>query len=172
MKHIRMGLHALFTVLILVATPALAQSSLTPQEQAHLEAFDDFDFRVFKGEKWDELSLSHSEDVIVHWPDGRTTEGLDVHIDDLAALFVWAPDTRISEHPISIAMDNYTNVVGVFEGTFTEPMPLPDGSTLEPTGQAFKLLMSTVGRWENDVMVELWLFWDNGLFTEQLGLVE
>ncbi len=62
MKHIRMGLHALFTVLILVATPALAQSSLTPQEQAHLETFDDLDFRVFTGEEWDELSLSHSED--------------------------------------------------------------------------------------------------------------
>lgn len=173
MKRIRAVPHILFvTLLMLTTVPALAQASLTPEEQAHLETFDDLDFRVFTGEEWDDLNLSHAENVIVHWPDGRTTEGIDVHIDDLAALFVWAPDTRILEHPIRIAMDSYTSVVGVFEGTFTEPMPLPDGSFIEPTGQPFKLLMSTVGRWEDGVMAEEWLFWDNGLFMKQIGLAD
>ena len=169
---------ALLTSFLLLSCSGMAQDtltsedSLTPEERANLETFDDLDFRVFTGEEWDDLDLSHAEDVIVHWPDGRTTQGIDVHIEDLAALFVWAPDTRILEHPIRIAMGNYTSVVGVFEGTFTEPMPLPDGSFIEPTGQPFKLLMSTVGRWEDGVMAEEWLFWDNALFMEQIGLAE
>src|SRR4249920_3067210 len=69
-------------------------------EQANLANFDDLDFNVFSGQKWDELSKSHSKDIVVHWPDGHTTTGLDVHIEDLKAMFVYAPDTRIKEHAI------------------------------------------------------------------------
>ena len=35
---------------------------------------------------------------------------------------------------------------------------------------AFKLPMLTVGRWENGVMVEEWLYWDNQAFMKQVGL--
>jgi hypothetical protein len=30
--------------------------------------------------------------------------------------------------------------------------------------------MATIGRWENGVMVEEWLFWDNQTFMKQIGL--
>jgi len=40
--------------------------------------------------------------------------------------------TRIKEHPIKIAQGNYTAVVGVMEGTFSAPMPTPDGKTSRP----------------------------------------
>lgn len=145
-----------------------SEDSLTEEEKANLANFDDLDYRVFSNEEWQDLHLSHADDVIVHWPDGRTTVGLDVHIEDLAALFVWAPDTRILMHPIRIAMDDWTAVVGVFEGTFTEPMPLPDGTFIEPTGNAFRLLMSTVGHWQNGEMTEEFLFWDNQYFMDQI----
>lgn len=62
-------------------------------------------------------------------------------------------------------------MIGVIEGTFTEPMPLPDGNTIPPTGKSFKLTMSTVGYWENGVMVEEYLFWDNLEFMKQIGLM-
>ena len=178
MKNIRRLTQALFASLLLVASAGLAQDtltsedSLTEEEATNLATFDDLDYRVFTNEQWEDLHLSHADDVIVHWPDGRVTEGIDVHIEDLAALFVWAPDTRILEHPIRIAMDNWTSVVGVFEGTFTEPMPVGNGEFIEPTGQPFRLLMSTVGRWEDGEMAEEWLFWDNGLFMQQIGLAE
>lgn len=139
-------------------------------ETANLENFDDLDFNVFSGQKWDELSKSHAKDIVVHWPDGHSTTGIDVHITDLKGMFVYAPDTRIKEHPIKIASGEWTAVTGVMEGTFTEPMPIGDGKTIPPTGKAFKLTMATIGRWENGVMAEEWLFWDNQTYMKQIGL--
>ncbi len=141
-------------------------------ETAHLENFDDLDFNVFSGQKWDQLEKSHAKDVIVHWPDGRTTTGIDVHIEDLKAMFVYAPDTRIKEHPIRIASGGWTAVTGILEGTFTQPMPIGDGKTIPPTGKPFKLLMATFGHWKNGVMDEEWLFWDNQTFMKQIGLAQ
>lgn len=140
-------------------------------EIQHLKTFDDLDFDVFTNQKWDRLKESHSEDIIVHWPDGRITEGIEPHIEDLKAMFVYAPDTRIEQHPIKIASGDWTSVVGIIEGTFTEPMPLPDGTVIEPTGMPFKLTMVTVGHWNEDgVMDEEYLFWDNLAFMTQIGL--
>ena len=138
--------------------------------QQHLETFDELDFDVFTNQQWQRLHESHSEDIIVHWPDGRTTEGLEAHVDDLKYMFVYAPDTRIQEHPIKIASGSWTSVIGVIEGTFTEPMPLPDGNTIPPTAKSFKLIMNTVGYWENGVMAEEYLFWDNFEFMKQIGI--
>jgi hypothetical protein len=57
------------------------------------------------------------------------------------------------------------------EGTFTKPMPLPDGKAIPPTGKAFKLPMATIGHWNKDgVMSEEYLFWDNATYMKQLGL--
>lgn len=138
--------------------------------ETNLQIFDDLDFNVFTNQKWDELNRSHSENIIVHWPDGRTTTGIDVHIEDLKRLFVFAPDTRILEHPIRISCGDLTAVTGVFEGTFTEPMPIGDGQTIAPTGQAFRIDMATIGKWENGTMSEEWLFWDNQTYMNQIGL--
>jgi hypothetical protein len=156
---------------------ALAELAAVQAEQAriekNLETFDTLDFEIFSGQKWDRLHESHAEDIIVHWPDGRTTEGLDVHIADLEAFFVYAPDTRIETHPIRIGQGEWTGVVGVIEGTFSEPMPIGDGQFIPPTGKSYKLTMATIGHWNEDgVMDEEYLFWDNLTFMRQIGLAE
>jgi glutamate dehydrogenase (NAD(P)+) len=46
-------------------------------------------------------------------------------------MFVFAPDTRIVEHPIRIASGPWTAVTGSMEGTFSQPMPLPDGTSMD-----------------------------------------
>ena len=165
--------------LTLIALVALGCSSESPYEDEarriaeNLDTFDDLDYRVFTQQEWADLHLSHAEDIIVHWPDGRMTVGIDAHIEDLAAMFVWAPDTRIEEHPIRIGDGEYTAVVGWIEGTFTEPMPLGDDQFIEPTGNAYRLRMVTVGHWNDDgVMDEEFLFWDNQEFYRQHGLLE
>lgn len=152
------------------AVPANADEQSV--EQKNIATFDDLDFNVFSNQKWDELSHSHAENIVVHWPDGHTTTGIDVHIADLKQMFVYAPDTRIKEHPLKIAEGNLTAVTGIMEGTFTEPMPLGDGTFAQPTGKAFKLPMATIGRWENGVMQEEWLYWDNQSYMNQLGLAK
>jgi len=140
-------------------------------EQANLENFDDLDFNVYSGQKWEQLGRSHAKDIVVHWPDGRLTRGIESHIDDLKGMFVFAPDTRIKEHPIRIASGEWTAVMGAMEGTFTKPMPVGEGKTIPPTGKPFKLSMVTIGHWKNGVMDEEWLMWDNHAFMQQIGLV-
>lgn len=140
------------------------------QVSENLATFDTLDFDVFTNQKWDQLHHSHGKNIIVHWPDGHQTQGIDVHIEDLKAMFVYAPDTRIQVHPIKFGSGEWTSVIGVMEGTFTRPMPLPDGTSIPPTGKSFRLVMNTVGRWKNGVMIEEYLFWDNQAYMQQLGL--
>ena len=137
---------------------------------SHLRTFDTLDYEVFSGQQWHRFQESHAKNIKVYWPDGHVTEGLDVHLVDMKNLFVHAPDTRIKEHPIKFGSGNYTAVTGVFEGTFTKPMPIGNGKFIQPTGKAFKMPMATVGIWENGVMIEEHLFWDNQTYATQIGL--
>lgn len=139
--------------------------------KAQLDTFDDLDYNVFSNQKWTEFHRSHSKDVTVHWPDGHATKGLEKHIEDLKAMFVWAPDTRVKEHPVKVAQGEWTAVIGIMEGTFTQPMPIGDGKSIAPTGKAFKIRMATFCHWTKDgTMDEEFLFWDNQEFMKQIGL--
>jgi len=140
--------------------------------KVHLATFDTLDFDVFTNQKWERLKESHAQDIVVHWPDGHSTTGLEKHTSDLKDMFVYAPDTRIKTHPIKIAEGEWTSVVGVMEGTFTKPMPIGEGKTIPPTGKAFKLTMCTVGHWKNGTMDAEYLFWDNQTFMKQIGLAQ
>jgi hypothetical protein len=140
--------------------------------QVNLVKFDDLDFNVFTGQKWEQLGKSHAQNVVVHWPDGYTSNGLEQHTEDLKAMFVWAPDTRITEHPIKIANGEWTAVMGVMEGTFTQPMPTDDGKNIAPTGKVFRVEMATLAHWRNGLMDEEYLFWDNQALLEQIGVGE
>ena len=138
--------------------------------KAHIDVFDDLDYNVFSNQKWTELHRSHSADITVHWPDGHATKGIERHIEDLKAMFVWAPDTRIKEHPVKLGQKDWTAVIGVMEGTFTQPMPIGGGKTTPPTGKAYRITMATIGHWKDGVMDEEYLFWDNQEFMKQIGL--
>lgn len=154
------------------AVELAAMKAVEAEEQKNLATFDDLDFNVYSNQKWEEFSKSHADDIVVHWPDGRTTTGMAAHFEDLKQQFVFAPDTKIKTHPIKIAQGNMTAVAGVMEGTFTQPMPIGDGKTIAPTNKPFKLDMVTIGRWENGVMKEEWLMWDNQAFMKQIGLAK
>jgi SnoaL-like polyketide cyclase len=174
---------------LLAAAPAMAAETRWPGTQAgvpapkatgvpaelrqNLATFDDLDFRVYTGQQWQDLHLSHSQDVIVHWPDGHTTQGIERHIEDLKVMFTFAPDNRILEHPVRFGTQDaeWTAVTGWLEGTFARPMVLADGTTIQPTGKAYRIPMATIGHWNEDgVMFEEFLFWDNGEFMRQIGL--
>ena len=141
--------------------------------EKNLATFDTLDYTVFTNQEWTRLHESHAKDIKVYWPDGHMTQGIDVHIADLSALFVYAPDTRIKVHPIRFGSGNMTAVTGVFEGTFTKPMPIGDGKFIQPTGKAFKMPMCTIGIWGPDgTMTEEHLFWDNQTYMKQIGLAK
>ena len=136
----------------------------------NLQTFDTLDFTVFSNQQWVRLHESHAKDIKVNWPDGHFTLGIDRHIADLKAMFVYAPDTNIKIHPIRFGSGNMTCVTGVMTGSFTVPMPIGEGKFIQPTGKSFSLPMCTVGIWKNGVMIEEYLFWDNQTYMNQLGL--
>jgi hypothetical protein len=126
---------------------------------------------VFSRQDWSRVAESHAPYIRVHWPDGHYTDGIDKHIQDMAALFVWAPDLRIQAHPVRVAKDNLTAVTGVLTGTFTQPMPAGNGGTIAPTGKAFALDMITVGIWNRQgTMDEEFVFWDGQALSHKIGL--
>jgi hypothetical protein len=151
-------------------TPPPKAERQVPEVETNLKEFDTLDFDVFSNQKWDRLHESHSKDIVVTWPDGHETKGIDKHIDDLKALFVFAPDIAIKTHPIRFGSGSWTAVTGVMTGTFTKPMPLPDGKSIDPTGKRFAIGMATIGHWKNGSMDHEWLFWDNQDFMNQIGL--
>lgn len=134
------------------ATPAPKHEKQAPNVERHLRVFDTLDFDVFSNQKWDRLKESHSTDIVVTWPDGHETKGIHHHIDDLKAMFVFAPDITIKEHPIRFGSGAWTSVTGVMTGTFTKPMPTGDGKTIAPTGKRFAISMATIGHWTGDTM--------------------
>ncbi|MDB4903841.1 MAG: polyketide cyclase [Mucilaginibacter sp.] len=140
--------------------------------KSHLTKFDTLDFVIFSGQQWVRFHETHAKDIVVNWPDGHHTNGLARHLEDMKAMFVYAPDTRIKIHPIRFGngTGEWTCVTGVMEGTFTKPMPLGKGKFIQPTGKAFKIPMCTVGHWKNGLMVEESLFWDNQTYMNQMGL--
>ncbi|MBI4940027.1 MAG: ester cyclase [Actinobacteria bacterium] len=151
-------------------TPVVPKG-LTGRERAQLALFDDMDFFVYSGQQWDRMAESHAQDIRVHYPDGTFTDGLDAHIEALKFQFLWAPDTRVRQHPIKIAKGDLTAVVGIAGGTFTQPLPLPDGTSIPPTGKAFQFSMVTVGRWNRrGTMDEEFLFLDQQSVNQQIGL--
>jgi len=154
------------------ADPKLAQYEAAEKLVAeHLATFDELDYVVFTQQQWTRLHESHSQDVIVHWPDGHFTTGIQKHIEDLKAMFVYAPDTRIKVHTVKLGQGEFTAVIGVMEGTFTKPMPKGDGTFIQPTGKAFKINMCTVGHWTKGIMDEEYLFWDNLTYLKQIGMM-
>jgi len=162
-----------------VQAKSAASQELSKYKQAeqtnekNLKTFDTLDFDVYTHQKWDRLGESHAKDILVHYPDGHTSKGIDAHIAELKQMFVFAPDTHINVHPVRFGDGEWTGVVGVIEGTFSQPMPLPGGKSIPPTGKSFKLTMATLGHWTKDgVMDEEYLFWDNLEFMKQIGLAQ
>ena len=168
-------------LLMVGVSPATAASPVDPKlaeyqtleklVAEHIATFDELDYVVFTQQQWERLHESHSKDVIVHWPDGHFTTGIEKHIEDLKAMFVYAPDTRIKVHTVKLGQGEWTAVIGIMEGTFTKAMPTADGKSIPPTGKAYRITMCTVGHWKDGVMNEEYLVWDNLTYMKQLGLM-
>ncbi|WP_172280151.1 ester cyclase [Chryseobacterium sp. LAM-KRS1] len=136
----------------------------------NLDNFDDLDFNVYSHQKWDEMSRSHDQGIIVHYPDGTKTVGLKAHIERSKKIFSFAPDTENPIHHVRIGQGYYTAVTGIWKGTFTRPMLLANGRIIQPTKKKFNIEMATIGRWnDRGRMVEEWLFYDDYTFMSQIG---
>lgn len=154
---------------------ATGQERTTNEEltRQRLRRFDSLDFQFYSNQQWDSFAVSHDPNIKVYYPDGTVTTGLfPQHIDMLTPLFAFAPDTKITSHPVKFGSGDWTAVIGEMEGTFSKPMDLGNGKTIPPTGKKFKLTMSTIGHWKDGKMIEEYLHWDNHSMMKQIGLVQ
>ena len=141
--------------------------------EMRLARFDSLDYEFYSNQDWKNFSISHADNIKVYYPDGKITTGLNPeHIDMLTPMFVFAPDTKIKNHPVRFGSGDWTCVIGEMEGTFSKPMPIGNGKTIPPTNKKFKLSMSTIGHWKAGKMIEEYLFWDNQSFMKQIGLAQ
>jgi hypothetical protein len=82
------------------------------------------------------------------------------------------PDVHVhnNPYPIQFGSGDWITVITRTTGTFTGEMKLPDGKVIAPTGKAFDLNFSTTAKWDGDVMVEEFVFWNSALQAQQIGL--
>ena len=106
--------------------------------EKNLKVFDTLDFDVFSNQKWERLGESHAKDIVVTWPDGHETKGIEKHIEDLKAMFVYAPDITIKVHPIRFGSGSWTTATGVMTGTSASRCHLADGSIHRAYRQALR----------------------------------
>ncbi len=198
MKNPIFKINLVATLLVLVATAAFTSCTNGGGDTAKLQAkidslqselkmltdekaltemrlvrFDSLDYEFYSNQDWKNFAISHADNIKVYYPDGMTTTGLNPqHIDMLTPMFVFAPDTKIKNHPVRFGSGDWTCVIGEMEGTFSKPMPIGNGKTIPPTNKKFKLSMSTIGHWKDDKMIEEYLFWDNQSFMKQIGLAQ
>lgn len=160
---------ALIASLIVMPLGALPSRGEDAAE-TNLKRFDTLDFDAYSKQDWKLFTELHCADVVVHFPDGRETRGIEQHVHDIKQLFSGTPDSRISSHPIRVGSKDWTAVTGVMEATFSEPMALGGGAVQPPTGKKLKLTMATFARWKDGCIAEEFLFWDNAAYAKQLGI--
>jgi hypothetical protein len=148
------------------AGPSLAANGTTTTTSTEVAGSS----KAKSGNKWEELHKSDSPDLKVHWPDGHVTVGLQKHIGDLDSMFAFAPDARIDGEPTKTVNGEWTTVVRVAAGTFTQPLSTPDGKTLAPTGKPFKIWIATITHADNGVVNEEYLFWNDKTLKTQIGI--
>lgn len=135
-----------------------------------LRAQERYDFDVFNKQKWERLGETHADGLVVVWPDGRETQGLHAHIQDLKALALPMPDLRVSAHPLKFGHGEWTLVLADLKGSFTREMPLPAGRTAPPTGKQLELRIAVVSHWKDGKIDRKLLFYDQQAWLRQLGL--
>jgi ketosteroid isomerase-like protein len=119
------------------------------------------------------MNAAHHPDMVAHvMGSTEPIRGREAHAATMAAMFRAFPDVRVHNdpYPIQFGDGEWITVVTTTTGTFTGEMELPDGNVIPGTGKAFELAFTTTAKWEDDQLVEEYVFWDSALMAQQIGL--
>ena len=116
--------------------------------EANLKAFDILDFEAWNKRNWDLFRKFHTDDVVVFYPNGASTVGIEAHVAASQAS-LQGVDLIITSHPIRFGSGDYTAVTG------TVDVKLPNGAVI-------KTEIVTIARWKNGRIAEERLYgWTN-----------
>lgn len=119
------------------------------------------------------FAAAHHPDMVAHVMGSlEPVVGRDALGAALDAMVRAFPDMRVHNdpYPVQFGADDWTTVIGKVTGTFSGEMVFPDGTVLPGTGKSFEVDLATTARWEGELMVEEWVFWDSALMAQQIGL--
>lgn len=151
----------------------MTTSTMSPLRSAHILALmkkgdDAFNERDFAG-----MEAVHHPDLVAHIVGNPApVRGQSAHAEAMMGMFRAFPDVHVDNnpYPVQFADGNWLTVITRVTGTFTGELVLPDGTVLPGTGKRFDLPFATTARWENELLVEEFVFWDSALMAQQIGL--
>ena len=140
---------------------------------AHLLALMKMGDDAFNSRDFAAMKAVHHPDIIAHISgSAEPIKGQPAHAAMMKAMFRTFPDIHVHNDPYRIQFGNgdWTTVITRTRGTFTGEMVLPDGKGIAPTGKAYDLDLATTAKWDGDLLIEEFVFWDTALQAQQLGL--
>ena len=151
----------------------MAASTRTSDRVAHvlgrMRAGDDaFNRRDRAG-----MDAVHHPDMVAHITgSAEPIRGRDAHAGAMEGMFRAFPDVHVDNdpYPIQFGHGDWMTVVTKATGTFSGEMTLPDGTVIAGTGKSFELDFATTARWDGELLVEEYVFWDSALMAQQIGL--
>jgi hypothetical protein len=129
---------------------------------------DAFNVRDFATTK----ALHHPEMIAHVMGSAEPIRGEPAHAAAMNEMIRIFPDVHVHSdpYPIQFGSGDWITVVTRTTGTFKGEMKLPDGKVIAPTGKSFDLDFTTTARWDGDVLIEEYVFWDSALQAQQIGL--
>jgi hypothetical protein len=128
---------------------------------------DAFNARDFVG-----MKAVHHPQMVTHMGGPEPIRGQPAHAEAMKAMIETFPDCHVTNdpYPIQFGSGDWTTVVTRSKGTFTGKMILPGGKVIAPTGKKFDINFTTTAKWDGDLLVEEFVFWDSALQAQQLGI--
>lgn len=140
---------------------------------AHLLALTKQGDDAFNARDVAAMNAIHHPDMITHLPgSAEPILGRQPHAEMIEAMMFTFPDIYVHNdpYPLQFGSGDWITVITRTTGTFTGELVLPSGQVVPATGKAFDLNFSKVARWDGDVIIEEFVFWDSALQAQQIGL--
>ncbi|MFI7708863.1 ester cyclase [Nonomuraea sp. NPDC049480] len=128
---------------------------------------------AFNSRDLDAMDALHHPEVVAYTTGAaEATRSVPPHrkvIEDVIRAF---PDVHIHNdpYPIQFGQGEWLTVISKMTGTFTGELIGPGGKPIPPTGKSFEVKFTTIGRWQKGRLAEEWVFWDQPLLLQQIGL--
>jgi hypothetical protein len=121
----------------------------------------------------DGMDAAHHPEMVAYITgSAEPVRGREAHAAAMEGMFRAFPDVHVENdpYPIQFGQGDWMTVVTKATGTFSGELVLPDGNVIPGTGKSFDLNFATTARWEGDLLIEEYVFWDSALMAQQIGL--